>query len=154
MPTKSKKNKSSSSRTGNSNKPSSSKASNNKASSSYVSSKSKPEVKKRSTLMTIALVVIVLHSLIAAYLYSTLSADPSVSRPWLISMAVVHFLANVVAAYGIFKWKKWGLHLYAYSAVVGMVTGALAVGIWSMFYLILPLIIMGYIFRSHYDQFE
>ena len=155
MSTKSKKK---SSRTGNSNKPNTSKASNGKATSttvsSSVSSRSKPAVKKRTTLMTIALVVIVLHGLFAAIAYSSLKSDPSVNHPALITMAVVHFLANVVAAYGIYKWKKWGLQVYAYSAILGVVVGSMAMGLWSIFVLILPLVILGYIFRSHYDQFE
>lgn len=160
MSTKSKKKKSSSSNTGNANKPSSSNkssssgSSTSKSSSSYVSSKSKPAVKKRTTLMTIALVVIVLHGLFAAIAYSTLKSDPSVNHPALITMAVVHFLANVVAAYGIYKWKKWGLQVYAYSAILGVVVGSMAMGLWSIFVLILPLVILGYIFKAHYDQFE
>jgi hypothetical protein len=129
-------------------------SSSSKSSSSYVSSKSKPEVKKRTTLMTVAIVLIVVHGLVAAILYSSLSGDRDVQRPTLITMTVIHFLANVVAAYGIYKWKKWGLQVYAYSAILGLVTGALAMGIWSMFILILPLVILGYIFKAHYDQFE
>jgi hypothetical protein len=132
---------------------SSSKTTSSKASSSYVSSKSKPE-KKRTTLMWVAIVVIVVHGLAAAIAYSSLKTDPSVNHPALISMAVLHFLANVVAAYGIYKWKKWGLQVYAYSAILGVVTGAMAMGLWSIFVLILPLVILGYIFKAHYDQFE
>jgi hypothetical protein len=122
--------------------------------SSSPSSRNKPAVKKRTTLMTVAIVVIVLHGLIAAILYSTLSGDPDINRTYLITLTVIHFLANVVAAYGIYIWKKWGLQLYAYSAILGAVTGALAFGIWTLFVLILPLVILGYIFKAHYDQFE
>jgi hypothetical protein len=110
--------------------------------------------KKRGTALTIALIIIVLHGAAAAIAYSSMSTGPDVQRPWIISMFVIHFLANIVAAIGIFLWKKWGISLYAASSILGVVAGALGVGLWSIFYLILPLVILGYIVKSKLKFFS
>jgi Na+/proline symporter len=112
----------------------------------------KAKKKERGTLLTIALLVIAIHGVFAAALYYT--SAPEVQRPWIISMMVVHFLANVAAAVGIFYWKKWGLYVYAASTIIALVAGLLAVGIWSTFYMILPLVILGWLIRTKWDYFE
>jgi Na+/glutamate symporter len=131
------------------------KAKNKKASNNKMGSQKKHVVKKEhGTLLMIALVIIAIHGIIAAYLYSTLSTAPEIQRPWIISMMVIHFLANIVAAIGIYYWKKWSLYVYAASAVLALVAGLISVGIWSMFYLILPLVILGWVLRSKWGYFE
>jgi hypothetical protein len=126
-----------------------------KPSSAKMSSKPKKEIRKeRGTLLTIALVVMAVHGAIAAYLYSTLSTAPEVQRPWIISLMVLHFLANIVAAVGIFYWKKWGLYVYAYSTIVALVVGLISIGIWSTFYMILPFVIVGWLLRTKWDYFN
>jgi len=126
-----------------------------KPSSARAGSKPKKEVKKvRGTLLTVALVVIVLHGIVSAYLYSTLSTAPEVQRPWIITMMVVHFLANVAAAIGIYYWKKWGLYVYAGSTIIALVTGLVSIGIWSVFYMVLPLVILGWLLREKWDYFS
>jgi hypothetical protein len=67
---------------------------------------------------------------------------------------VVHFLANVVAAVGIFYWQKWALYVYAASTVIAVVVGLLTVGIWSVFYMLLPLVIIGWLLRTKWSYFE
>jgi lipoprotein signal peptidase len=116
--------------------------------------KKKQVRKERGTLLTIALVVVGLHGLAAAIAYSTLSNAPDVQRPWIISMMVLHFLMNVAAAIGIFYWKKWGLYVYATSTVIALVAGLLSVGVWSVFYMVLPLAILGWLLRTKWDYFE
>jgi hypothetical protein len=104
----------------------------------------KAKKKERGTLLTIALLVIAIHGVFAAALYYT--SAPEVQRPWIISMMVVHFLANVAAAVGIY--------VYAASTIIALVAGLLAVGIWSTFYMILPLVILGWLIRTKWDYFE
>ena len=110
--------------------------------------------KVHGTLLTIALVVMAVHGLIAAILYSTMSTAPEVQRPWIIGMMVVHFLANVAAAVGIFYWKKWGLYVYAGSTILALVAGLISIGIWSVFYMVLPFVILGWLLRTKWDNFE
>jgi hypothetical protein len=111
-------------------------------------------VKERGAVLTIALIVIVIHSIVAAYMYSTLKLAPEIQRPAIITLTVIHFLANIVAVGGIFYWKKWGLQLYAASALIGIIAGTLAAGLIAIFYLILPLVILGYIVRSKRPYFD
>jgi hypothetical protein len=48
-------------------------------------------------------------------LYSSLSSAPEIQRPWIISLMILHSLANVAAAAGIFFWKKVGtVYLYSF----------------------------------------
>jgi hypothetical protein len=116
-------------------------------------SKKKPVVhKQHGAVLTGALVIMALHGIFAAYLYST--GAPVTSRPWIISLMVVHSLANIVAAVAIFYWKKWGLYVYAASTILALVLGLISIGVWSVFYMILPFVILGWILRSKMQYFE
>jgi hypothetical protein len=124
-----------------------------KTSSSKGYAQKKHVVKKeRGVLLTIALIIMAVHGIFAAYLYS--STAPEVQRPWVIGLMVVHFLANIAAAVGIFYWKKWGLYVYAASTVLALVAGLVSIGIWSVFYMVLPLAILGWMLRSKWNYFE
>ena len=117
------------------------------------SNKKKPVVhKQHGAVLTGALVIMAVHGIFAAYLYST--GAPEVSRPWIISLMVVHSLANIVAAVAIFYWKKWGLYVYAASTILALVLGLISIGVWSVFYMILPFVILGWILRSKMQYFE
>jgi hypothetical protein len=117
------------------------------------SNKKKPVVhKQHGAVLTGALVLMAVHGIFAAYLYST--GAPEANRPWIISLMVLHFLLNIVAAVAIFYWKKWGLYIYAASAILALVMGLISVGVWSVFYMILPLAILGWILRSKMQYFE
>jgi hypothetical protein len=112
-------------------------------------------VKERGTVLTIFLVLIALHGILAGILYYTERMDNStLDRPWILSLMVVHSLANVVAAVGIWYWKRWGLYVYSASTVLGVVVGLLAIGAWSLFYMILPLVILGWVLRTKWGNFE
>ena len=108
--------------------------------------------KERGTILTILLIIMAIHGIFAAYLYST--GAPEVQRPWIIGMMVVHSLADIAAAVGIWYWKKWGLYVYAASTVLALVAGLISVGIWSVFYMVLPLAIIGWVLRSKWSYFE
>jgi len=111
--------------------------------------------KERGTLLTIALVLIALHGIVAGYLfYAQYTQSEYLSRPWVIGLMVVHSLANVVAAVGIWYWKQWGLYVYAASTLLAVVVGLVTVGVWSVFYFLLPLVIVGYIIRYKRNYFS
>lgn len=127
----------------------------NKKSTSRASGKSKVQVKKnRGTALTIALVVVIIHSLLAAVLFYGLSNAPEVQRPWILGLMVLHFLLNILAAIGIFYWKTWGLYVYAGSAIIALVVGLVSIGAWSVFYMVLPVAILGWLLRTKWDYFE
>jgi len=114
--------------------------------------------KTRGTLLTIALIVMVLHGLAAAIFYAVARQDAIqtnyMDRPWLIGLMSLHFLANVVAAVGIWYWKKWAMYVYAGSTILAVVVGLLSVGVWSVFYMVLPLVIIGWLLRTKWSYFE
>lgn len=111
--------------------------------------------KERGTLLTIALVIVALHGVFATYLYYTLRTQQAyLERPWILTLMVVHSALNVAAAVGIWYWKKWALYVYAASAVIALVVGLLSVGIWSVFYMVLPVAILGWLLRTKWGYFE
>jgi len=112
-----------------------------------------PKRPQRGTWLTIALVLMVLHGIVAALFFYFSKTDPAVDRTWMLSLMVVHSLANIAAAVGIWYWKKWALYVYAASTIVALVVGLLSVGIWSVFYMVLPLAIMGWVLRTKWDYF-
>lgn len=116
--------------------------------------KKAPTKKQHGVVLTIALVLMAVHGIGAAYLYHTMSTAPTVQRPWILGMMVLHFLANIAAAIGIYYWKKWGLYVYAVSTIIAVVAGLLSVGVWSVFYMVLPLAILGYLIQSKQHYFE
>jgi hypothetical protein len=132
-----------------------SKSNKNKTSNTKAHGKKKQAVtKQHGTLLTIVLVLMGLHGIVAAYAYYALNTAPEVQRPWIITMMVVHFLLNIVAAVAIFYWKKWGIYIYVASTIIAVVAGMLAVGIWSLWYMLMPLIILGWILRTKWNYFE
>jgi hypothetical protein len=110
--------------------------------------------KIRGPWLTVALVVIVLHGLAAAVFYAVARLDTStVDKPLLLGLMSLHFLANVVAAIGIWYWQKWALYVYAMSAILALVIGLVTIGIWSVFYMVLPLVILGWLLRTKWSYF-
>jgi hypothetical protein len=116
--------------------------------------KAKQKPKVRGTVLTILLVIMGLHGIVAGYLYYTLRMETAdLDRPWILTLMSIHFLANVVAAAGIWYWKKWALYVYAASTVLALIVGLISIGIWSVFYMFLPLAILGWVLRTKWEYF-
>ncbi len=110
--------------------------------------------KERGTAVTIVLVIMALHGIFATYFYYIVrTQEADLNRPMILSLMVLHSLANVIAAVGIWYWKKWALYVYAASTVVALVVGLMTVGVWSVFYMVLPLAIVGWVLRTKWDYF-
>lgn len=108
----------------------------------------------RGPWLSFLLVIVALQGLFATYLYYTLRMDEStISRPWLLSLMAIHSFANVIAAVGIWKWKMWGWHLYLVSTALSLGVGLVAIGVWTTFYMILPLAIVGWALRTKWKHF-
>lgn len=116
--------------------------------------KTKAQVKERGIWLQIILVVMAIHGIFAAYFYYTVrTQEPYLDRPMILTLMVIHSLANVVAVIGIWFWKKWALYVYAGSTILALVVGLLSIGAWSVFYMVLPLAILGYVLRSKWGYF-
>ena len=110
--------------------------------------------KVRGFGLSLVLVIMALHGIFGTVLYYTIRTQEALDRPWLISLMVLHSLANVIAAIGIWYWKKWALYVYAASTAVAIFAGLVAIGAWSVFYMFLPLAILGWLLRTKWDYFE
>jgi hypothetical protein len=116
--------------------------------------KQKPKKKERGFWLSLVLVVMGLHGIFASVFYYSQRSQDFINRPYLIGLMVLHSLLNIVAAVGIWYWKKWALYVYAVSTVIALVAGLLSIGIWSTFYMVLPLAIVGWLLRTKWDYFE
>lgn len=108
----------------------------------------------RGFWLSLILVVMAVHGIIGTFLYTTIRAGETPDRPWIVSLMVLHSLANVLAAVGIWLWKKWSLYVYAASTALAIFVGLVSIGIWSLGYMFLPFAIIGWVLRTKWDYFE
>ena len=113
----------------------------------------KPVHKERGFWLTAALVVMVVTGLVAAIFYNA-AKTPTVDRTWILTMMVAANLLDVLAAAGIWFWKKWGLYVYVVATVLALVAGLVSVCMWASFYLVLPAVIVGWLLRTKWGYFE
>jgi len=117
-------------------------------------SKQKSPTKTRGTFLTILLVIMALHGIVATFVFYSLRMDNSmISRTWLVTLMLIHSFANVIAAVGIWKWKMWAWQLYIASTILGLAVGLLTMGMLSAFYAVLPLASVGWALRTRWDNF-
>jgi len=109
--------------------------------------------KVRGFWLTAALVLMIVTGLAAAIFYNAANT-PQVDRTWILTMVVVANLLDVIAAIGIWLWKRWGMYVYLYATIIAFVAGLASVGMWASFYLILPAVIVGWLLRSKWDYFD
>ena len=136
------------------------KSKNNKAASQPGKSRSKAKGpskkqvrKERGTLLTVLLVIVFLHALLATYLGYTSLKEEYVRTSWVLPLLTLTSIAGIVAAVGMWYWKQWGIYLYAITCVVQaavhlMLTGSLMV----VFYDLLPLSILAYVISLQSKQ--
>ena len=113
----------------------------------------KPVHKVRGFWLTAALVLMIVTGLAAAIFYNA-AKTPQVDRSWILTMMVVANLLDVVAAVGIWLWKRWGTYVYLFATAIAFVAGLASVGMWASFYLILPAVIVGWLLRTKWDYFD
>ena len=113
----------------------------------------KPVHKVRGFWLTAALVIMVLTGIVAAYFYNA-AKTPTVDRTWILTAMVVANILDVVAAAGIWFWKKWGLYVYVAATIIALIAGLVSVGMWASFYLILPAVIVGWLLRTKWSYFD
>lgn len=112
--------------------------------------------KRRSTLLTIALVIVILHGIVMAVVYWTVLPDAQRTLGnialWAMFGAAV---ASVVAGVAMWYWKRWGIYLYGAAAVVEAVVALAASGnLVLLFGALLPAVIVLYIVMAEREKFE
>ena len=109
--------------------------------------KRKNIVKTRGTVLSILLVLIFLHAVLAtAVAYSTLKEEYAAATSWVLPVLGLVSLADIVAAVGMWYWKKWAITLYAVTRVVATVIHLMLTGSFLVvFYDLLPVAILGYV---------
>lgn len=74
---------------------------------------------------------------------------------WVLPTLFIVALAKVVAAYALWKWKRWGFWLYGIAIAVGIVAGLVITrSQLVVFHDIIPLVITGYIVRDKRQLFD
>jgi hypothetical protein len=103
--------------------------------------------KERGGLLSVIYVFIIIHGAMAAYMVSvSLKPEYGSQRPWIIPVLIVNALLNVVAGFGMWNWKKWGIMLYGVSAVISSAIGLVLTGsLMVIFYELIPFAILIYI---------
>jgi hypothetical protein len=115
----------------------------------------KKQVKKeRGTVLSILLGLIFLHAIFATLLaFTSLKDEYAGYRTWVLVLFALISLADILAAVGMWYWKKWAIYLYAATRVIAtaihlMLTGSGLV----VFYDLLPVAILGYVINLQSKQ--
>ena len=126
------------------------------SSKSSKSSKSTSQPKKeRGTFLTLFLILIIASGIFQAVIYIVQRRqDATLTMPVVLALAIVHAVLNVIAGFGIWNWKKWGVYLYVASSILGVIIGTIAVGPSAFFSMLLPAIILGYLVAAKWSWFE
>lgn len=112
--------------------------------------------RKRTTLLAIAIVLVGLHGLIyTALSFAVIQSMGREQSPLYLSLLALASLVAIVAAVGLWLWKKWGWFLFlvagvATAAIALLATGELMMGLGSL----LQTIIVAYIVYPQLKHFE
>ena len=116
----------------------------------------KPVHKERGFWLTFVLVIMALHGIVATLFYTSAKAGAAPNaRTWILTLMIIHCVLDVIAVVGIWYWKKWALYVYAFSTVLSVIAGLLTgFGMYSVFYMIMPLVIIGWLLRTKWNYLE
>jgi hypothetical protein len=120
------------------------------------SKKKQGPAKERGTWLSIWLIFIMLHGILASVLIWYLRNQGGASSPaWIVATLFTMAIVDIVAAILIWNWKRWGLWLYAISTVVGIVIGLVLTRsqLW-VFHDIIPLVILGFLVKDKQSYFD
>lgn len=87
--------------------------------------------------------------------YYLLKQDYERDLVWVLPVLFILSLATLISGIGMWKWKRWGLYLYAGSSLVSIAAGLILTGsIFVVFYELLPITILGSILGKTSKYFE
>ena len=111
--------------------------------------------KERGCWLTGWLILMVVHGLFSAYLIYDLQKQGTAALVWVLPTLFIVALAKVVAAFALWRWKRWGFWLYGIAIAVGIAAGLVITrSNWIVFHDIIPLVITGYIVRDKRQLFD
>jgi hypothetical protein len=113
----------------------------------------KPE---RGCLLTGAIILVGISGVISLVTILGENGFQTANIPtWFIAAAVGAAIADIVAAFGLWGWKKWAYYLYLGATIVSIVLGLLATGsMLFAFSRIIPFAIVGYIIMPKWKYFD
>jgi len=117
---------------------------------------SQPVPKDRGWMLSVWLVLMAIHGVVFSYLIYYLRQDQGWNSPaWMMATLFILSLAKVVAAVGMWFWKKWGLTLYIIAVVVGMAVGLMLTGTQLIvFHDVILLVITGFLIKDKRNYFD
>ena len=111
----------------------------------------KQQHKVRGCGLSGMLILIALHGVLSVVLVrDAVRGEYAPQMPLILASLVIIAIADIIAAIGMWYWKKWGLYLFAIATLIGI--GAhivLTANIWIAIYDIIPLGILGYLINTH-----
>ena len=118
--------------------------------------KKKHHQPERSFWASFWIVIIALHAIGMAFLeIFVLTGPDEVNRPVLIGILVINSLATIIAMFGVWRWKEWGLYLYAITVIISLTVGLIltASQLFVFSRVILPAF-LGWTLKDKWDYFD
>jgi len=79
----------------------------------------------------------------------------NIDRSLLVILLIFVAIADIVALFGIWVWKKWGWYLLIASTISSIILGLIATATQLIvFHDVLPLVILGWVYRGRLDKFS
>jgi hypothetical protein len=130
------------------------KSSSSKPASSQSAQAKKPVTKTRGTVLTVMLVLIIIHSIIASYLVYTNMTPSLKTNTTALGVLVLTNIACIVAAVAMWFWKEWGIYVYLGAAFVQMAVHMMMTGsvIMIPIYDLLPVAIVMYVINLQHKR--
>ena len=115
-----------------------------------------PKRKERGIWLTIALVLIMIHSVLTAFVYLNRTQNPQSSiAPWIITALFIAAVAKFVAAAAIWMWERWGIYLFLGATLADVAIGILLTGTMLIaFNEIIPVAILAWLVRDKMQDFK
>jgi hypothetical protein len=118
--------------------------------------KNKQAQPERSFWASFWIVIIVIHAIVMAFIeISVLQGPEDVNRPVLIGILVINSLATIIAMYGVWKWKEWGLYMYAVTVIISITVGLILTASQLIVFnrMILPAF-LGWTLKDQWENFD
>ncbi len=119
-------------------------------------SKSRNHKPERGCLLTGAIILVGISGVVALITALGENGFKTTGMPgWFIAAAAVAAIADIIAAVGLWSWKKWAYYLYLAATIVSIILGLLATGsALFAFSRIIPFAIVGYIVLPKWKYFD
>lgn len=120
-------------------------------------SAAQPPKPHRSTLMTVAIVLVILHGLFMTAFYYTTGQNLGgrADSPMALTILVLASVADVIAGVAMWYWKRWGIYLYLAATIAKVVVMLVYTGsLYAVFGGLIPTIIVLYIVYPHIKHFD